>query len=180
MLRDSDLGGRHQFSLGCPNSRKTVGSGIGGDHIEGMTPVPLWNRSFVLWLIGSAQSRFAAALASIALSFLVLHQTGQAGQMAVTLACALIPNLVMPLAGAWVDRIGLKRPLIGANVVRGLLQLTVGGLALLSQQTGQDVPLWVINGAAFLTGLAAASRPRRRGRPCRPWWRPRIFPAPMA
>ncbi|AFD27618.1 MFS transporter [Deinococcus gobiensis] len=121
-----------------------------------MTPVSLWNRSFVLWLVGSAQSRFAAALASIALSFLVLHQTGRAGQMAVTLACALIPNLVMPLAGAWVDRIGLKRPLIGANVVRGLLQLTVGGLALLGQQTGQDVPLWVINGAAFLTGLSSS------------------------
>lgn len=110
----------------------------------------LWNRSFVLWLIGTAQSQFGTALAGIALSFLVLHQTGSARQMALTLACTLVPHLLMPLAGAWVDRVNLKWPLIGADVMRGVLQLVVGGLAL----TWGEVPLWVVNGAAVLTGLA--------------------------
>lgn len=114
-----------------------------------MSPT-LWNRSFVLWLLGTAQSQFGSALAGIALSFLVLHQTGSAGQMALTLACTLLPSLLMPLAGALVDRWSLKRPLIGADVARGLLQLTIGGLALV----WGEVPLWLVNTAAVLTGLA--------------------------
>lgn len=110
----------------------------------------LWSRSFLLWLIGTAQSQFGSALASIALSFLVLHQTGSAGKMALTMACSLLPNLLQPLAGAWVDRVNLKLPLIGSDVARGVLQLLVGGVALLSGH----VPLWVVNTAAALTGLA--------------------------
>jgi DHA3 family macrolide efflux protein-like MFS transporter len=110
----------------------------------------LWNRSFVVWLIGTAQSQFGSALAGIALSFLVLHQTGSARQMALTLACTLAPNLLMPLAGALIDRLPLKLPLIGADVLRGVLQLVVGGLAL----AWGDVPLWLINTAAVLTGVA--------------------------
>ncbi|MFB9993117.1 MFS transporter [Deinococcus oregonensis] len=111
---------------------------------------PLWNRSFILWLLGTAQSQFGSALAGIALSFLVLHQTGSAGQMALTLACTLLPNLLMPLAGTLVDRWPLKWPLLGADVVRGLLQLTVGSLALV----WGEVPAGLINGAAVLSGLA--------------------------
>lgn len=111
----------------------------------------LWNRSFVIWLIGMAQSQFGSALAGIALSFLVLHQTGSAGKMALTLACSLAPNLLLPLAGAWIDRVSLKLPLIGADIARGILQLLVGGLAL----AWGEVPLWLVNFAAFLTGLAS-------------------------
>ncbi|MFC4427102.1 MFS transporter [Deinococcus navajonensis] len=114
-----------------------------------MSPL-LRNRTFVLWLIGTAQSQFGSALAGIALSFLVLHQTGSAGQMALTLALTLLPNLLMPLAGALVDRWPLKRPLIGAELLRGVLQLTVGGLALV----WGEVPVWLVNAAAVLTGLA--------------------------
>ncbi len=110
----------------------------------------LWNRSFVVWLLASAQSQLGTALAGIALSFLVLHQTGKAGAMAVTLACAVGPNLLGPLAGAWVDRLPLKVSLIAADVLRGVLQLTV---ALLVLQLG-SLPLWVINGAALLGGFA--------------------------
>ena len=113
-------------------------------------PPTLWNRSFVIWLVGAAQSQFGTALAGLALSFLVLHQTGSARQMALTLACTLLPNLLMPFAGVLVDRFPLKWPLIGADLLRGALQLTVGGLAL----AWGEVPLWVVNGAAVLTGLA--------------------------
>ena len=113
-------------------------------------PTKLFNRSFVVWLLGSAQSQLGSALGSIALSFLVLHQTGQAGQMAVTLAFGLGPNLLMPFAGALVDRLPLKLPLIAADLLRGLLQLSV---ALLALHLG-EVPLGVINGAALLGGFA--------------------------
>ncbi|MFC4638186.1 MFS transporter [Deinococcus hohokamensis] len=113
-------------------------------------PASLWNRGFVLWLLGTAQSQLGSALAGIALSFLVLHQTGSAGQMALTLACTLLPNLLGPLAGTLVDRWPLRGSLIGADVARGLLQLTVGGLALL----WGEVPVWLVNAAAVLSGLA--------------------------
>ncbi|PNY79391.1 MFS transporter [Deinococcus koreensis] len=115
-------------------------------------PLTLWNRSFLLWLLGSAQSRLGSALSGIALSFLVLAQTGSAGATALTLACALAPNLLMPLMGAWVDRVPLKVPLIGAALTQGLLQVAVGGLAL----AWGEVPLGLVNGAALLAGLANA------------------------
>ena len=115
-----------------------------------LQPLKLWNRSFVVWLLASAQSQLGTALAGIALSFLVLHQTGRAGAMAVTLACSVGPNLLGPLAGAWVDRLPLKVSLIAADVLRGALQLTV---ALLVLRLG-EIPLWVINGAALLGGFA--------------------------
>ena len=115
-----------------------------------LQPLKLWNRSFVVWLLASAQSQLGTALAGIALSFLVLHQTGRAGAMAVTLACSVGPNLLGPLAGAWVDRLPLKVSLIAADVLRGLLQLTV---ALLVLRLG-ELPLWIINGVALLGGFA--------------------------
>lgn len=115
----------------------------------------LWNRHFLLWLLGSGQSQFGQALISIALSFLVLRQTGQAGQMAITLALSLLPNLLMPLAGSWVDRTGVKWPLIGANLVRATMQLTVGVLALHGFHDG-GVPLWIVNTSAFVSGLAGS------------------------
>ena len=58
----------------------------------------------MIWLIATVQSQFGTALAGIALSFLVLHQTGSASQMALTLAFSLLPKPLMPLAGALVDR----------------------------------------------------------------------------
>ncbi|MHA0041609.1 hypothetical protein [Deinococcus sp. PEB2-63] len=96
------------------------------------TPAPdrLWNRSFLLWWLSSAQSALGSALAGIATSFLVLHQTGSAGKMGVNLALALLPGLLSPLFGTLVDRLPLKVPLILGNVLRGALQLTVGLLAL--------------------------------------------------
>ena len=118
-----------------------------------MPPQPLWNRNFVLWLLGNGQAQFGNALGSLALSFLVLRQTGQAGQMALTFALAMLPNLLMPLAGAWVDRVGLRWPLVGASLVQGVLQTAVGGLALTHLSGG--VPLWFVNAAAFAGGLAA-------------------------
>ena len=118
-----------------------------------MTPASgtLWNRNFLLWWLGRAQSAFGTALAGIATSFLVLHQTGSAGAMGVNLALALLPELLSPLMGALVDRWPLKPPLVAGNVLRGLLQLGIGLLALRG-----PVPLEAIYAASFLTGLIGA------------------------
>lgn len=110
----------------------------------------LWRPSFILWLLGTAQSQFGGALVSLAFSFLVLQQTGSAGNMAITLACSLLPQVFGPFAGAWIDRLELKVPLIGADLTRGVVQLVLGGLT----PEGESAPFWVINGAAVLMGVA--------------------------
>ena len=58
-----------------------------------MQPTKLWNRDFVLYWLGTAQSSFGSALAGIALSFLILELTGSAASMGVNLALSLIPGL---------------------------------------------------------------------------------------
>lgn len=114
-------------------------------------PDKLWNRNFLLWWLGSAQSAFGTALAGIATSFLVLHQTGSASAMGLNLALAMLPALLEPFLGAWVDRIPLKIPLVTGNVLRGLLQLGLGFWALQGH-----LPTEAIYAASFLTGLVGA------------------------
>ena len=111
-------------------------------------PGTLWNKNFILWWLGSAQSAFGSALAGIALSFLVLHQTGSAGAMGVNLVLAMLPGLLSPLAGTLVDRIPLKLPLVAGDLARGLI---VGGVGLWA--LSGDVPLALIYALSLLTGL---------------------------
>ena len=114
-------------------------------------PEHLWNRSFLVWWLGSAQSALGTALAGIATSFLVLHQTGSAGAMGVNLALALLPGLLSPLFGTLVDRLPLRLPLMAGNLLRGGLQLGIGLAALRG-----EVPLEAIYAASFLTGVIGA------------------------
>ncbi|CAM3512353.1 MFS transporter [Deinococcus frigens] len=121
-------------------------SGLGTE-----APTTLWNRNFVIWWLGNAQSALGSALAGIATSFLVLEQTGSSGAMGVNLALALLPALLSPLFGTLVDRLPVKLPLIAGNLLRAALQLGVGFWALRGA-----VPIEVLHGAALLTGLIGA------------------------
>ncbi|WP_051303845.1 MFS transporter [Calidithermus chliarophilus] len=94
-----------------------------------MQPTKLWNRDFVLYWLGTAQSSFGSALAGIALSFLILELTGSAASMGVNLALSLIPGLFAPLAGNLVDRLPIKPPLVLGDVARGLIALGLWALA---------------------------------------------------
>lgn len=114
-------------------------------------PEKLWNRNFLIWWLGGAQSALGSALAGIATSFLVLHQTGSAGAMGVNLALSLLPALLSPLFGTLVDRLPVKLPLVVGNLLRAAMQLGVGLAALRGH-----VPLEVLNAVAFLTGLVGA------------------------
>ncbi len=118
---------------------------------EKRTPGRLWNKNFVLWWLGSAQSAFGSSMGEIALSFLVLRITGSAGAMGVNLALSLLPGLLTPLAGTWVDRLPLKPPLILGDLLRGVIMGGVGLWAL-----SGSVPLAVLNGLALALGLIGA------------------------
>ncbi|WP_102128048.1 MFS transporter [Deinococcus planocerae] len=114
-------------------------------------PSTLWNRNFLIWWLGSAQSALGSALAGIATSFLVLGQTGSAGAMGVNLALALLPALLSPLFGTLVDRLPVRLPLVAGDLLRAGLQFGVGLAALRG-----PVPLEVLHTVAFLNGLVGA------------------------
>lgn len=116
--------------------------------MEPTRPEKLWNKDFVLWLIGSAQSALGSSLAGIAMSFLVYHQTGSVSAMGVTLALSMLPALLSPFAGTLVDRIPLRVPLVLGNVARGVIQLALGVVAL-----SGHLPLPVVFALAFVNGL---------------------------
>lgn len=111
----------------------------------------LWNRNFLIWWLGSAQSALGNALAGIALSFLVLKQTGSAGAMGVTLALTLLPALLAPLFGTLIDRLPILPPLLVSNLLRAAVQLGVGFAVL-----NGAVPISVLNVLALVGGLATA------------------------
>lgn len=112
------------------------------------TPTTLWNRNFTVWLLSSAQSQLGNTLSSLALSFYVLSLTGSAAGVALTLAFALLPGVLSPLAGALIDRVHLKIPLVVSDALRGALQL---GLALAALSGAASVEL--VYAVAFLGGL---------------------------
>ena len=113
-----------------------------------LDPNCLWNHSFLLWWLGNAQSSLGSTLAGLALSFLVLHQTGSAGAMGVTLALGMLPALLAPFAGTLADRLPLRLPLLVGDILRGAIQVGVGVAALHG-----EVPLAVLNALTFVNGL---------------------------
>ncbi len=114
-------------------------------------PEKLWNRSFILFWLGEAQSTFGSSLASVALAFLVLHLTGSPSQLGITLALGILPGIVSPLAGTWVDRIALKPPLIVGDLLRGALFVLAWWMA----DRGSLV-IWEIYLLSLISGAVSA------------------------
>lgn len=82
-------------------------------------------RYFPLWL-GQLVSNFGDTLHYIALVVLVFQLTGQGAAVAVLVAAEVIPVLFLgPVAGVVIDRFNRKAVLIGADLARALLVLTL-------------------------------------------------------
>src|SRR5919199_1409567 len=80
---------------------------------------------FPLWL-GQLVSNFGDSLHYIALVVLVFQLTGQGLAVAGLVAAEVVPVLVLgPAAGVIIDRFSRKSVLIGADLFRGLLVLTL-------------------------------------------------------
>lgn len=80
---------------------------------------------FPLWL-SQLVSNFGDTLHYIALVVLVFQLTGQGVAVAGLVAAELIPVLVLgPVAGVVIDRVSRKAVLIGADLARGGLVLTL-------------------------------------------------------
>ncbi|GAA4566475.1 MFS transporter [Micromonospora coerulea] len=105
---------------------------------------PLRLPAFRLLFLGRTVSAVGDAVVPTALALAVLRATGSTAALAVVLACAMLPKLLLlPLGGVVADRFNARRVAIATDLVRCAAQLVVGAELL--------------GGAPALTHLAAAA-----------------------
>ncbi|GAB2798769.1 MFS transporter [Streptomyces daliensis] len=113
---------------------------------------PLRTRDFRLLFLGRSLTLLGDAVIPAALALAVLRATGSASALALVLACAMVPKLVLlPLGGVVADRVGARRVALVTDVVRCASQLFVG-----VQLLGGDPSLALIAGAEAAGGAASA------------------------
>ena len=84
------------------------------------------NRNFSLLWVGQLVSLFGERIHQVALAFLVFTATGSAVEVGFTFAATAIPNIVLgPLAGAFVDRWDRRRTMVGCDLVRAAMVISV-------------------------------------------------------
>ncbi len=110
----------------------------------------LRSSKFLLVYTGQLFSLLADNFYLIALPWLVLKATGSTLALGSVFALAAFPRaLLLPFGGVWADRIGQRRIMFVASLVRGFVLL--GLAAFLAQDK-----VWALYPAAFLLGTASA------------------------
>ena len=78
----------------------------------------LAHRNYRFYFVGQAVSILGSWIQQVSLSWLVYRITGSAALLGVTAFCALVPQLlVVPLAGAWIDKQDKKKWLLAAQAL---------------------------------------------------------------
>lgn len=110
--------------IGTETARPTIRSRLG--HVgAAYLDVVRSPRYFPLWL-GQLVSNFGDTLHYIALVVLVYQLTGRGAAVAVLVAAEVLPVLVLgPVAGVVIDRFSRKAVLIGSDLVRAVLVLSL-------------------------------------------------------
>ncbi|MEU2245417.1 MFS transporter [Streptomyces sp. NPDC019224] len=113
---------------------------------------PLRTRSFRLLFIGRSLSMLGDAAIPAALTLAVYLATGSTGDLALVLACAMVPKLLLlPLGGVVGDRFNARTVALTTDLVRCATQLFVGAELL----SGTPA-LWQIALAEAVGGAAGA------------------------
>ena len=113
---------------------------------------PLRHRDFRLLFLGRLTSLAGSAVAHVAAAFAVLEIGGSAGDLGLVLAAGTIPQLLFLLVGGVVaDRLPRHVVMVAADVVSGLVQLTVAMLVI----TGR-AEIWQLAVLNMLRGSASA------------------------
>ncbi|MEW2126075.1 MFS transporter [Streptomyces sp. NPDC127037] len=116
------------------------------------TAHPLRTRSFRLLFIGRSLSMLGDAAIPAALTLAVYLATGSTGALALVLACAMVPKLLLlPLGGVVGDRFNARTVALTTDLVRCATQLFVGAELL----SGTPA-LWQIALAEAVGGAAGA------------------------
>lgn len=115
-------------------------------------PHPLGQRSFRLLFIGRGLSLLGDAAIPAALTLAVYLATGSTSDLALVLACAMVPKLLLlPLGGVVGDRFNARTVALTTDLVRCVTQLFVGAELL----SGTPA-LWQIAVAEAIGGAAGA------------------------
>ncbi|MFE7326188.1 MFS transporter [Streptomyces sp. NPDC057565] len=115
-------------------------------------PHPLRTRAFRLLFIGRTLSLLGDAAIPAALSLAVYLATGSTTALALVLACAMVPKLLLlPLGGVVGDRFNARTVALTTDLVRCATQLFVGVELL-----GGEPRLWQIAVAEVIGGAAGA------------------------
>ncbi|MCP3818912.1 MFS transporter [Streptomyces sp. A3M-1-3] len=115
-------------------------------------PHPLRTRSFRLLFAGRTLSLLGDAVIPVALTLAVLDATGSTSALAVVLACAMVPRLLLlPVGGVVGDRFNARTVALATDLVRAASQLFVG-----MELLGGEPLLWQIAVAEVIGGAAGA------------------------
>ena len=86
----------------------------------------MWNRNFIMVVLGQIISLFGNAVLRFALPLYLLNQTGSAALFGVVSACAFIPMIVLsPVGGIFADRVNKRNIMVVLDFVTALLVLVV-------------------------------------------------------
>ncbi|MFE5485335.1 MFS transporter [Streptomyces sp. NPDC056527] len=115
-------------------------------------PHPLRTPSFRLLFIGRTLSLLGDAAIPAALAIAVWDATGSSSALALVLACAMVPKLLLlPVGGVVGDRFNARTVALTTDLVRCATQLLVGAQLLSGAPS-----LWVIAAAEVVGGAAGA------------------------
>ncbi|WP_424530817.1 MFS transporter [Sphaerisporangium viridialbum] len=119
----------------------------------------LSHRDLRLFFIGEATSLLGSSMASLAVAFAVLDGGGTQSDLGYVMAARIVPMIVFLLAGGVVaDRLGPRRVMIYADVVRCATQAVLAGLLL----SGHP-PIWTFMVLVAVWGAGEAFYAPARG-----------------
>ena len=91
-----------------------------------MEEINMWNRNFIMVVLGQIISLFGNAVLRFALPLYLLNQTGSAALFGIVSACAFIPMIVLsPVGGIFADRVNKRNIMVVLDFVTALLVLVV-------------------------------------------------------
>ena len=112
----------------------------------------MWNRNFLMVVIGQIISLFGNAILRFALPLYLLNETGSAVLFGIVSACAFIPMIVLsPVGGIFADRVNKRNIMVVLDFATALLVLAVtlllGKINLVALLFGAMFILYGVQGA---------------------------------
>ena len=112
----------------------------------------MWNRNFIMVVLGQIISLFGNAILRFALPLYLLNQTGSAALFGIVSACAFIPMIVLsPVGGIFADRVNKRNIMVVLDFTTALLVLAIilllGKINLVALLLCSLFILYGINGA---------------------------------
>jgi len=118
----------------------------------------LMNRNFVLLWQGMAFSVFGDVLYSMAIGIWVYQKTGSEAWMGIFSSISMFTAMIlMPFVGSLIDRWNKRNILVWCDVIRGILSIVVGMIAITGHLTLEMVLLVALVGAVCNVFFSPAS-----------------------